>query len=583
MTSTISLCKSVYYEIKLLNLVRKRWKMLMESLVSSKSENQIEQEYEILDTHSKMYGFDAIISIPIGKNLLEFRALLPSISTFFQGRIIAEYSEDKASIYLRCHRYGFGIDEKDDVKFKWYMLFGDKKFRNDYGETFTLKNSKIINHPVKKDDENKPILLGYRYKVTIPEGLTYELLENNIVTLNKTFGVCDLRFDDDTNATTIEIINTKLPDDEKYAPVKVKPYELYVGMTHSYRPILLNFKIDPNCIWGGKSGSGKTLSMIMGLLNLCIYHDRDKVRLYIAMLSDKQDLRVFKNINQCDYYADTLIKVESMLKYLSKECTRRNRLFEKSDEMGSITNLFEYNDAFPQSKLPLIYICLDEIASLSENGTETSEDDVDSKKRCSALLWKLAREGRSAGIYSCMATQRGDVKNLDANIKANLGNQIGFFFSNMPSAQTILGNPELATMATKIKKQREFIALADEVYHGKTLFLSLKDVIEKLQPYRVINKQHLNLTVAGDLEIEVVKRNLEKMQKNDNKPMENDNKSSIFLNNCKITKETIKMVESIEDAKKEENTKEANEIATELEHHGNGEISKMTKWNNGKR
>lgn len=486
-----------YQEAQVYKEIKRHWETLMDGLSKNNAMNNIEQPYELLETFPKHYGFDAIISIPTGKNLNEFRKLLPSISAHFRGDVIAEYSDNKSSIYLRCHMNEYDIEESDDIKFKWYMMFGDGKYRNNNGETFMLVNGQKIYHPTEKEKA-----IGYRYELKIPEGLSYSTLESCLIDLNNLFGVCSLKFNKNTKKASIEIVRNRLSDNEKFKPLKVKPWELYIGMTHSLSPIILDFKKDPNAIFGGKTNSGKTLAMLTGILNLCLNCSSDTVQLFIGMISDKQDLRVFKNIEHCQYYADTINKVYAMLTYLSLECSKRNRLFAKADDKGSIVNVHEYNNSRSkkEDKLPLLYLCFDEIASLSENGTEMSKREVALKAKCSALVWKLAREGRSAGIYVNMATQRGDVKNLDANIKSNLGNQVGFYFANMPSAQTILGDSSLASLCTtNLEKQREFICRADEVYFGKTLYLTLDDIIKYLEPLYVADKHHLELDLNQKL------------------------------------------------------------------------------------
>lgn len=515
-----------YREAQFYKEIKKHWEILMDGLSKSNAKNNIEQPYELLDTFPKNYGFDAIISIPTGKNLNEFRKLLPSVAAHFRGDVIAEYSENKSSIYLRCHMNDYGIEENDDIKFKWYMMFGDNKYRNINGETFMLYNGQKIYHPTDKDKE-----IGYKYELKIPEGLSYSLLQSCLVDLNNLFGVCSLNFNKNTKKATIEIVKNRLSDNEKFKPIKVKPWQMYIGMTHSLSPIILDYKKDPNAIFGGKTNSGKTLAMLTGILNLCLSCSPSEVQLFIGMISDKQDLRIFKNIKHCQYYADSLTKVYNMLTYLSTECSKRNRLFAEADDRGSIVNVHEYNKSRSQkqAKLPLIYLCFDEIASLSENGTEMNKREIALKSRCSALVWKLAREGRSAGIYVNMATQRGDVKNLDANIKSNLGNQVGFYFANMPSAQTILGDSSLASLCTtNLEKQREFICRADEVYFGKTLYLTLDNIIEYLTPLYVKNKKHLDL--GNNMNIEEKDNDLEDSVDEKETPIQKDEKNVLFAN-----------------------------------------------------
>ena len=307
-------------------------------------------------------------------------------------------------------------------------------------------------------------------------------------------------------------MNNKVPDNEKYEPIKVKPWQLYVGMTHYYKPIILDFKISPNALFGGASGSGKSVSVIMAMVNLIQFNTSDEVNLYLAMLSDKQDLKVLRNLPHCKYYGKDLKEVYNELKYIVKEMKNRNKLFDESDYNGAITNIYEYNDKFKNNKLPIVYFIIDEVASFSINGTEETKDEENIKKKCNALMWKIAREGRSAGIYSVLCTQRGSLSNMSGEIKGNLSNQVCFYFPNTASSLTILGDGDLATLAVKQAKSREFIAVADEVYHGKTLFFSNNMAVNYLKSFNEKNHSF----------VKIIEENTQKQVKN----KENLNKNS---------------------------------------------------------
>ena len=81
----------------------------------------------------------------------------------------------------------------------------------------------------------------------------------------------------------------------------------------------------------------------MALTNLLIFNDENKINLFITMLSDKQDLKMFKKCKQTKHYANTLDLAKAQLNYLSKEVARRNKLFDEADEDGGIVNIYEYN------------------------------------------------------------------------------------------------------------------------------------------------------------------------------------------------------------------------------------------------
>ena len=124
---------------KIENNIKNKWNKLMDS-IGNKSENKIEQKYEILKIIRKNYGFDAIIGLPIGLDCNEFRKLIPSIQQLYMGDVIAEPSKDKKNtIYMRVHESDKNISDKDKIRFEWYRYFHTgNKFRNAFGETYII-------------------------------------------------------------------------------------------------------------------------------------------------------------------------------------------------------------------------------------------------------------------------------------------------------------------------------------------------------------------------------------------------------------------------------------------------------------
>ncbi len=526
------------YEIK--KGIKNKWKILMERVnnvdvtkdptkTGSSDFNKKAHYYVVENIFIKHYGFDAIIVPPYGKSLNDFRKLLPAISVIYRAEIIAEYAKTKSSFYMRVHLEKLNINELDDMKFKWYQIFGDTKLRNLNGETFSLRNTEKIYHPTKTDKKKNKILIGYRFNVNIPSGLSYDLLESSIVDLNKLFGICCLHFNDKENKTTIEIMTTKLPDDEPYEPIKVKPWELYCGMTHYYKPIILDFKTNPNWMVGGKAGSGKTVSSIQAVANTILFNDEHKINLYIILLSSKQDYRMFKNTKHCKYYANNIKDALKELKYLSKEVERRNRLFEEYDEFGTVVNIYDYNKV-SERKLSIIYLMIDEIASFSVNGKEENSEMVKLKKKCDALLWEINREGRSAGVYCILSSQRTSVCNLNPEVKANLGNVSCFKLPNIASALTVVSDGELSKLVVKLPPQREFICEGTELYFGKTLYFDMKLVSERLKPLIENNKKFINLDDKGSIiqKYEEISENTTKNEENISKTIDFTKKPDVY-------------------------------------------------------
>lgn len=437
-----------------------KWNIIMDSL-GSKVENNIGQRYKVLDSFEKSYGIDSIISLPNGLSCVDLRKLIPTIQASFEANVIIEPSQNKSTAYMRIWFEDEKISDKDKIRFKWYKFFhAGNKYRNDFGETYKIESINPIKNPSKED-------IGYKLIISIPSQLSYDNLRSSSNDLAKVLNKCFIDFNQETKKVECDVITLPIDNKTKFAPVKVKPWQLYVGIGYDYKPIILDFKITPNVLIGGVVGSGKTVSLIMAFINLC--NQCDSFDLYVCCMSEKEDLRIFQNVKQCKSYTNSPSSTVETLKWLNREMKRRNQLFANCKIYCS--NIYKYNSLVkPKDRLKIIHVISDEIADFMDY--PESQD----------LLWNLIRKSRSAGIYISMATQRATVANMSPEIKGQLTNKICFNQSNTASALTILSGEGLATKAISLEKSREFIAdYSGGVKVGKTLYLDEDMMIDLLK------------------------------------------------------------------------------------------------------
>lgn len=472
--------------------INDKWNKLIEAY-GRKGQNKIEQKFELLKIIKKEYGFNAIVSMPLASSLNDIRGLIGAIELAYGANVIIELAENSTSVFMRVHYKNYIIGEKDRIRFKWYKVFGATTLRNDLGITYSIKKIENILNPNTKG------IIGYKLNIKIPEGLNFDKLLESEELISSTIGKCFIEWNMKKRNAEVQIIVNPLSREEKFIPIEVAPYQIYVGMKYNYEPVLLDYKIVPNTLVGGMPGTGKTVSLIMGFLNLCYWNNKDKVRLYIGLISEKQDFRVFKNLDQTDYYAKTLKDSVKLMRYLVNEAVRRNKLFD--NHKNFITNVYEYNREV-QEQLPLLYFLTDEIANYMPLSTDKEGDKV-LKEEFISLFWKLSREGRSAGIYLNVATQRADIKNMDSNIKANLANKICFKQSNIASAGTILGiGDKVASKVTRLdSKEREcLIECSEGLVLAKTLYLDTFMMQKHLKNNYIVDKEYLNINDRGVIE-----------------------------------------------------------------------------------
>ena len=459
---------------KIENNIKNKCNKLMDS-IGNKSANKRAQKYERVKRIRKHDGFEARLGGPTGRDCNEYRKLIPSIQQLYMGDVIAEPSKDKKNtIYIRVHESDKDISDKDKIRFEWYRYFHTgNKFRNTFGETYTIDSISPIKD-LNKDE------IGYKLSISIPSQLNYSDLDASCDDLSKVLSKCFITYNNNSKKAECDVITKAIDNNYKFTPIKkLKAWQLYVGMGYDYKPIILDYKVVPNCLIGGVVGSGKTVSLIMAFVNLCV--TRNDFDLYIGMMSEKEDLRILQNVKQCKRYSNSPAETIKLLEDLNKEMDRRNKLFAKYEEYCS--NIYKYNSLVSNDKkLKIIHFISDEVADLMEYSE--SQD----------LLWNLIRKSRSAGIYITLASQRATINNMSPEIKAQLGNKICFNQSNSASALSILSGEGLAKRAVSLEKSREFIAdYTGGISIGKTLYLSedmMVDLLKDVQkPVEIEEKQ----------------------------------------------------------------------------------------------
>lgn len=475
----------MHNERKLKREVKKRWNTLMDSM-GHRAENKIYQEFEILKIIPKHYGFDAVISLPFSKKFLDIINLIPSLESCFKSNVMASTTDDKNTAYLRFHFVNREISQKDKLRFNWFKTFYNiDGCITKTGETINIISMEEIKSP--SDD-----IVGYKVNSKIPIGLSYDKIKNSYDTITKTLGKCFLNFNYKSMELETSIIHVPISDDSKFKTIKVKPWELYVAMGYDWQPIVLDYSLNANALIGGIQGSGKTNALISAFINLCNqcngdYYD-DSFYLMVCNMGEKNDLRVFRDVKQCNYYANNESEVLSMLRHLKKEMDRRNKLFSK--QKSFCFNIHQYNKLIKDKskQLKIIHLIGDEIADFMCN------DEIQN------LLWDIIRKSRSSGIYITVATQRGSLANMSSEIKGQLANKISFSQPNTASALTIMSGEDVAKRVMSLEKKREcLVDYMEGIKVAKTLYLDERMMEDLLTGVIVEDSNKLNLDLEGNI------------------------------------------------------------------------------------
>lgn len=297
-----------------------------------------------------------------------------------------------------------------------------------------------------------------------------------------------------------------------FQPVETQPYEMYVGTTYSCRDIISDLKIHPHILICGTTGVGKTTQLFICLSNLIAnFHGTDKVHVYLAQFSFKQDLLFFKNIPMVKYYAHKWEDGVKLYQYIASEVSRRNDMFTK---IPFCKDVFVYNQRVPKNKrLPIVYLFTDEYSLYAPKST----DDVATiafKAHCQACLDRIATESRSAGIYLVCGLQRPDKESMPPPFKTLLCTRIAYAQVNDASSLVAIDN----TSATDLEYREAICKLGNKDYKYKSFYYD-DDMVEAfVKKYETEDTSHIkNLDHYNNLVESIRKQAIAQAQKSKSK------------------------------------------------------------------
>lgn len=388
----------------------------------------------------------------------------------------------------------------------------------------TMKNAGIHNKGDDKSDFNtfRPLKMikkkyGYDMIIYIPDGMCYDDLEKATPIIEKAFK-CKFypEWKRESGCAFARLIQNPLDDKREFVPIKTSPYEIYLGTTHYHKEIISDMKKFPHLLITGSPGTGKTMLLFIILTNLIANFGVKDINIYLAQISDKHDLRIFKDCEQVKSYAKTPEEACKMLAHVYNVMQKRNKVIDKHMD---INNIQEYNKKFKNNPWEVIYVSADEFSYYVPDEID-SDFEVAMKEKCLGYLKSIAKQGRSAGVYLLTGLQRPDKENMPPIFKAQLNTKVGYRQPNTASALTALDD----SFATQLEEREALAVVGATKYVVKPPFISMDIIQRTIAPSLTDENHYINLSDYNYVLADIAKSaNNSKQRGNKNKSNNNNN------------------------------------------------------------
>jgi hypothetical protein len=249
---------------------------------------------------------------------------------------------------------------------------------------------------------------------------------------------------------SVKIVTKPLDEKTPYKNPEIKPYQMYLGVDFSFKPIILDVNKVHHYLIAGATGAGKTRLQYMILLSWILNCAVNEVEIYLADLA-KDSFRAFNWVKHVRYYATETEELRDMLKYIYKKMTKRTKMMGDLRDKGVATNIYEYNEYCKKqnkSGWSYVYILSDEFSVFTPDNTDSKEEKA-MKSECLDMVKRLSKTGREMGIFVLNGVQKTTKEEIPSIIKSQSAVRVSFRANDAISSQVIMGDNSAVGLADR--------------------------------------------------------------------------------------------------------------------------------------
>lgn len=189
--------------------------------------------------------------------------------------------------------------------------------------------------------------------------------------------------------------------------------------------LAINFSKRYHLLVASATGGGKSTLLRTILIDLMLNYTPYELVIYIIDLKRVEfyNFAKYKHVANC---VTDITKVEGLIKSISEEVNRREKLFVESDS----ANIIDHNRK-SNVKLQYMVVLIDEFSEIAQD------------KKLIKELVIILNKARAFGIYFILATQHPSAEILSGALKANFVQRIGFKTTSQDATWVIMDDKSI--------------------------------------------------------------------------------------------------------------------------------------------